>query len=446
MADYLDRLCRFVAETSYDELNDEALSAVRDVVMDTVDAIIAGSREPENAALARLVSERSGASTATVIGHDLKAEPMLATLVNATAGVALEMDEGNRLGGGHPAIHTVPGALAVAEEMGASGKTFVEAVLVGYEVESRIGGATRPRDNVHSHGHWGAVGTAAAVAKLRGYAPDQARAVINLAASMSPANTWTTAFQGATIRNLYPGRSGLHGILADHLYSCGFTGLDDAPSDVFGTILGEGFQPEAAVEGWGGPYRVQQNYFKLHACCRYNHPALDALMDTMGSGGYGAEDVERITVTVPAMLEGMLGGYPENMLAAKFNVPYAVAAAAVYRRTDVWVYRPEAIADRRVRQVAERVRVSIDPELESRDERGPLTTVSVRLKDGRLLRGESVIVRGDFENPFQGRELVDKFHFLVDDVLGPQRSRQILDCVSTLERLHDVRELSALLG
>ena len=446
MADYLDRLSRFVAETRFEELGDEVLSAVRDVVMDTFGAIIAGSREPENAALAELVSERSGPRTATVIGHDLKAEPMLATLVNATAGVALEMDEGNRLGGGHPAIHTVPGALAVAEEMGASGRSFVEAVLVGYEVESRIGGATRPRFNVHSHGHWGAVGTAAAVAKLRGYQAAQVRAVINLAASMSPANTWTTAFQGATIRNLYPGRSGFQGILADHLYGCGFTGLDDAPADVFGTILGERFLPETVVEGLGRPYRIQQNYFKLHACCRYNHPALDAVLDASASGEFDSEDVDRIDVAVPAMLQGMLGGYPENMLAAKFNVPYAIAAAAVYKRSDVSVYRPEALADGRVRRLAESVRVSIDPDLAARDERGPLTTVSIRLKDGRLLTGETTIVRGDFDNPFRGTELIDKFHFLVDDVLGPERSGEIVDRVSKLERLPDVRELSALLG
>ena len=40
---------------------------------------------------------------------------------------------------------------------------------------------------------------------------------------MSPANTWTPCFEGATIRNLYPGRAGLQGILAVHLLDCGFT-------------------------------------------------------------------------------------------------------------------------------------------------------------------------------------------------------------------------------
>ena len=292
MSDYLDQLCEFVSETRYDHLTLEAQAAARDVILDTVSAIVAGSRLPENRKFAELAAQRSGPATASLLGHGVKAEPMFAAMVNSTAGVALEMDEGNRFGGGHPAIHTVPGALAVAEDMGVEGKEFIEAAVVGYEVESRLGGATVPRENVHSHGHWGAAGTAAAVAKLRGYSPEQVRAVINLAASMSPANTWTTAFRGATIRNLYPGRSSFQGILAAHVYDCGFTGLDDAPSDVFGTILGDSFSPEAVVKGLGGELRIEQNYFKFHACCRINHASIEAVLDAKARNGLNVDDID----------------------------------------------------------------------------------------------------------------------------------------------------------
>lgn len=447
MSDYLDDLSRFVVETSFEDLSPEAVAGVRDVTMDTVGAILAGSLEPENTELAKLAAQRSGPATATILGHDSKAEPMLTTLVNSTAGVALEMDEGNRFGGGHPAIHTLPGALAVAEEMGATGQQFIMAVLVGYEVESRLGRATKARPNVHSHGHWGAPGTAAAIAKLKGYDATGVRAVINLAASMSPANTWTTAFVGATVRNLYPGRSGLNGVLADHLYSCGFTGLDDAPSDIYGTILGDSFDPSAVVDGLGGEHRIQQNYFKLHACCRYNHPVLEAVHEAAGLGRFGAADVERIDVAVPAMLEGMLGPYPRNMLAAKFNVPYAVAASVVLGKTDVTVFRPAIIADEKLRRVAERVTISIDPDMVSTASSGPMTTATatIRLKGGTTLNGANALVRGDYGNRVPREELVDKFHFLADDVLGEERSGDVLSAVDQLEVLPDIRDLTTLL-
>src|SRR3989441_12999089 len=112
-----------------------------------------------------------------------------------------------------------------------------------------MGGAPGGGANAPPQGTGGTITPAVAVAKLAGAPAETIREVINLAASMSPANTWTPALDGATIRNLYPGRSAFQGILAVDLQGCGFTGLDDAPSDVYGTILAEGFDPALAVAG-----------------------------------------------------------------------------------------------------------------------------------------------------------------------------------------------------
>ena len=282
--DYLDRLSRLVVDTTFESLPEAAVRAARLVLLDTIGAMVAGSALPENRRLAESMHERGSRAAATLIGHGGRVDPLLATFANATAGVALEVDEGSRLGGGHPAIHVAPAALAVAEDVGADGRRLLESLITGYEICSRLGSATTPRSNVHSHGTWGTIGTAVAVAKLAGLDETGVRSVINLSASMSPANTWTTALEGATIRNAYPGRSGLDGILAVDLHRAGFTGLPDAPSDVYGTILADRFEPERALEGLGGPLRIEQNYFKLYACCRYNHFALDALLPMARAG------------------------------------------------------------------------------------------------------------------------------------------------------------------
>ncbi len=128
-ADYLARLARLAHRVRVDDLAPAAVDAARNVVLDTLGAILAGSRLPENARLADLAVERSGMRTATVIGRARKADPMLATLANGTAGVSLEVDEGNRWGGGHPAIHVLPAALAVAEEIGTDGGRLIEALV-----------------------------------------------------------------------------------------------------------------------------------------------------------------------------------------------------------------------------------------------------------------------------------------------------------------------------
>ena len=448
MSDYLDTLSKFASETGFEDLRPEAVEAAKDVILDTIGAIVAGSRLPENAAFARMVSERSGPATATLIGHGLMAEPMMATLVNASVGVALEVDEGNRFGGGHPAIHCIPGALAVSEELGLSGRSLIEATLVGYEVCSRIGGATKPRPPVHSHGHWGTIGTAVSVARLHGFDSGHTRAVINLAASMSPANSWTPAFQGATIRNLYPGRSGFQGILAVHLLRCGFTGLEDGPSDIFGKILADSFDTDKAVEGLGGEYRIQQNYFKMYACCRLNHPSVEAVMDARRRESFAAGDVERIEIDVPApILDGMFGDYPDNMLAAKFNVPYAVSASVVQGEARLEAFYPEAMEDERIQDLASRVLVKVGEGPVTPIGIGPLAIATVRLRDGREIKGRTASsLRGDHGNRISREELVEKFHYLADDVLGRSRAEEVVDAVAGLDGMADVSELTSLVG
>jgi 2-methylcitrate dehydratase PrpD len=272
------------------------------------------------------------------------------------------------------------------------------------------------------------------------------RAVINLAASMSPANTWTTALEGATIRNAYPGRSGLDGILAVDLHRAGFTGLTDAPSDVYGTILADRFEPERALDGLGGPLRIQQNYFKLYACCRYNHFALDAVLAIARAECLRPDQIERVVVTTIPFGPRMADPAPASMLGAKFSIPYAVAAALVLGRADVAAFEEPALADPCIRSLATRVEVRSDPAMSARRADHPTAQVEVALKDGRRLTGSTTVVRGDFEDPVPAEEIVEKFVGLASGPLGSARATRVARLVEQVEALKDIRELAALLG
>src|SRR5712692_3051996 len=443
---YLDRLAQFVSSTTHASLPAPVIAAARLVLLDTLGAMLAGSRLPENVKLARLVAVPSGTQTAVLIGHAGRAEPMLAALSNATAGVSLEVDEGNRWGGGHPAIHTLPGLLAVAEEIGAGGRQLVAALVAGYDVSSRMGGATVPRFNVHTHGTWGTIGTAVAVAKLFDLDAAAIRGVMNLAVSMSPANSWVPCFEGATIRNLYPGRSGLQGVLAVHLHRCGFTGPADAPADVYGVILGERFDPAEVVERLGEEYRITTNYFKLHACCRINHPALDALGRIISAHRFAPDDVEQVIVTSIPFGERMAEPAPATMLAAKFSIPYAVAASLVLGRTDLEAFDDAAVADPRIHELAARVEIGSDPAMNPRrPDDYPTAVVTVALRDGRTLTESTTVVRGDSAAPADLGEIIEKFETLAAPVLGAAGARAVVEAVDRIDELKDVRELTSLL-
>ena len=447
MPAYLDQLSRFVCDTRLEDLEPSTVTAAKTVVLDTLGAMLAGSRLPENEKLAQLAAKTGGPGPATLLGQPGSATAVFAALSNATAGVALEMDEGNRLGGGHAAIHVLPAALAVAEERGASGKEFLESVIAGYEVTSRIGAGTAVKKTVHSHGTWGTIGSAVATAKLLGFDQDQTTQAINIAASMSPANTWAPCLEGATIRNLYPGRSGFQGIMAAQLTLCGFTGLEDGPSDIYNAILGESFDAETVVQELGvpGAYRIQRNYFKLHACCLYNHPVLDGVQTLLGREGFGADDVERIMVEAPAIATTMTDPEPANMLAAKFSLPYAVATAVVHNSTDITAFYPDRLDDPETLALARRVEVVADPEMDLRRYDYPAAKVAVLLKDGRTVTEDVTAHHGDTQNPASREELVGKFNFLAQDVLDKEGAARVVETVGYLDALGDIRELTRLL-
>jgi 2-methylcitrate dehydratase PrpD len=322
----------------------------------------------------------------------------------------------------------------------------MQSVLVGYEVLSRIGGATQVHPKVHSHGTWGAIGTAVAVAKLRGWDATAIEQVINLAASMSPANTWSACFAGATIRNLYPGRAAFNGMMAVQLADCGFQGLEDGPSDIYDGFLGQSFNHEETVAGLGQNYRIAQNYFKFHACCLYNHPALDAVLSLSHQHDIEASQVQWVEVTtIPFAADAMAYDDPQNQLSAKFSIPHAVAAALVRGRTDVTSFYLDQVAEADIRQLASKVTVQTEPQMSMRRHDYPSARVTIGMRNGRQLQDETVIVRGDTANPVTRQELVDKFLFLSEGIVGSKAAGEVVEMAHSLQDVSDVRGLTALL-
>ena len=284
-----------------------------------------------------------------------------------------------------------------------------------------------------------------------GYDAAATRQAMNLAMSMSPANTWAPCLEGATIRNLYPGRSEFQGIMAAYLGRCGFTAVNDGPTDLYTTILGEGFDSEAVVDGWGesgpvGPLRIEQNYTKYHACCLYNHPILDAALALQQSEGFTAETVRRIEVTAPPIVQIMANPEPENMLSAKFSIPYALAAGLVGGETGAPAFYLERVEDQAIRSLAERVQVLSDPAMNMRRYDYPAARVAITLADGRTLEGSAAAHYGDSHNPRPRADLLNKFRTLAGESLGEERIEEAIAATGSMEKLGNIRDLTRLLG
>jgi len=430
---YLDRLSRFAAEFDYRKLAPAVRDQVGWILADTLAATAAGSAEPELKALA----SRLGASgSATLIGSGRRASRETAAFLNGTAGTFLEMDEGNRFSRGHPAVHVIAAAVALAEEREASAEDLLAGIVVGYEVGSRLGAASQLRGCMHPHGTWGTLGAAAACARIARFSSGAMREALNVASSLTTATSKRTMLEGGLVRNAYAGLSNRNGLLTVDLVECGFTGERDGPATLLGQIVSEQFQPDEVVQGLGEDWHLMRNYFKLHACCRYNHGTLDALDELAARDGLPeADEIAHIDVRTYGMAAELNDPAPANTLAAKFSLPFAVATRIVNRSSALESFTWEQVRNPEVLALAARVRLMHDPNMSARLPMERPAQVTLQLRNGQQRIGQAGVNRGDDASPYTREELRGKFISLSSRLWTAQQVQELLEATLGLAAL-----------
>jgi 2-methylcitrate dehydratase PrpD len=445
MPDYLDEIATYVSECNFQDIPPVVIKRAKEAIADSLAVIAKGAQEEEVKALTARTWVPGAPEVATLIGAGIRTEPLNAGLINGTAGTFLELDEGNRFARGHPAIHVIPAALAVAEEKNVSGKEFLTAFVLGYEIGARIGGACRLRISMQSHGTWGTVGAAAAVGKLKGYKKQGMKQIINVSSALSLATSNRAALEGGTVRNVYAGVSGYMGILADHLVQSGFTGEGDGLNTVFGSVVSDTFLPELMTKEFGQRFEIMRNYFKRHACCRYIHSTLDSLGSIIAKRPgrrIFPNEVAKVEVMSYSLAVRLCDQNPQSTLAGKFSIPFAVSSFIVHGSAGVDSFTPQAVHDPVVRDLAQRVTVVEDPKFtEMMPDHRP-SRVRITITDGTVLEAQILNSKGDVEDPYTSEDIRAKYFDLAEGVWDHDVAEAIYADVMTLDELANVSQMT----
>lgn len=415
-----------------DRLPDEVTDHIGLVFADCVGAMAAGARTDEIAALAADPVLRLGgtptpeAGIRTLTARRRYGDPATVAWLNGTAGTFLELDEGFRPTG-HPAIHVVAAALAMAERTGAPGTDLAAAVAAGYEVAARLFECFALPAAMHPHGHFGALGAATAVARLTGADPV---ALVRIAATQPLLTGWDACYEGATARNTWSGHANRVGVLALALHRAGFTGSLASHLSVVAPYAARPAVLAEPVTARG--LRIRRNYFKLHSACALNHSALDAF--TRAWEGLRTKDpaaveaIEVTTVTANLRIDRLPA---HNALSTRFSLPYALAAAALTGGTgpESFTWRPE-VAD-----YAGRVTVRADPAMDARWPASAPARVVVRTA-AEIVEATVDNPRGHHADPVTRAVLRDKFTGLLGAPHAP--------CFDRLADLREVADCAAL--
>ncbi len=433
-------LARAAANTKFSKLPEVTRAKTLEILLDTLTVFSAGSVRKKHKDLAHRLSESSGKST--VLGHSKPTGALQAAFINGTTPTVYQMDEGHRISRGHPAIHVFPATFAVAEEKGYSAEEFLSAFVVGYEIAVRVGVSLGGvKLSFHPHGNWPVIGTAAAVAYLEsGADPEAIERAIDASAAVTLFADRTSTKQGNGIHHLHPAIGATIGVEVGTAAAAGFDGSPGALENFFGPTAGANFSKDALLAGVDisagnfSNYEIENNYIKLWAACGHTHTAINAIEQVLESGRLTPDNVERVNVRAFAAAASLKDQELTNEMAARYSIPYVVAAAIRDGK-----YLPDALSDDglldpEISRLAKIVNVEHDPKLDAGYPLGgrPLE-LTVLYKDGTSEDVAAILSLGDREMPASRERVVEKSRELLTKRFDTEGAEEIISAVLAIE-------------
>ncbi|HJS83919.1 MAG TPA: MmgE/PrpD family protein [Acetobacteraceae bacterium] len=403
----------FIAALSPNRIPQAAMEVARLGFIDTVGTMIAGRGEDCVRILRDVLAPPPGPSSLTFSAA--RAPAPEAAWINGTAAHALDYDDVALRG--HPSTVLVPAILAEAEALDSTGMDMLVAYVAGYETWAELfrrDSGLLHEKGWHPTGLYGAIGAAAACAKLRRL--DAARAAMAVALGASQSAGLMANF-GTMTKPFHAGRAAHSGIMAARLAEAGFTASADAlehPQGFLHAISPEGNEDRASAARLGEDWALLREglAIKKYPTCYCTHRAIDGALDLLAAHPVRADSVERITVRISDYFATVLRNHaPETGLAAKFSIEFAMAGAVIARRvglrelTDDFVRRPDVQA--LMRRVVTETTSAHDPALPGA---APADQVSVALATGETLAGEPVArATGHPSKPLSSQQIFEKF-------------------------------------
>jgi 2-methylcitrate dehydratase PrpD len=430
-----------------------ARAAAARAILDTVGVTLAGAPEPA-ARIVRQVATPDQTGACVVIGTGVRATADAAALANGTAAHALDFDDMCFVSLAHPSAPLVAASLAAAELVDASGRALIDAYIVGFEIEGRLGRTMNPRHyerGWHCTSTLGTIGAAAAASRLLGLDEEATGRALAIAAS---AASGLKANFGTMVKPLHAGLAARNGVLAARLAHAGLSASVDALLGDQGFLMAMSSQRDRtaldqALADLGERWEIVDTGItvKLYPSCAATHPTLDVLLDLSRNERFSSRDIDAIDIGVDAMTPTVLiYARPETGLQAKFSMPFCAAAAVVRGHVGVETFDDRSIKDPAIEAIRSRVAMRVDSTLDA--SAPPLTQarVHVRLRDGREFTRLATGARGYPERPASADDVAAKFLSCAARALSESAAQQALAAMQALEDAPSVRQALELMA
>jgi 2-methylcitrate dehydratase PrpD len=434
-------LAQFVVDTRYDNLPAPVVDAAKVAILDGVANMLGGSTQDLATIIGQYVKALGGTPQSTVIGWGFKTNAPSAAFANGVFGHCLDYEIQ-----GFPPTHgtssCLPAVLALGETLNASGKTIVEAYVLGWEIQGRLRAASAPASNpaFHPPGMVGPLGGAASSAKVLGLDSRQTLMALGIAASRTGGLTANT---GTMVKSTHPGNAARMGAEAAILAQMGYTSSEvvlEAPTGYAAALFQGNLDWDVLTRGLGESYRLVDPGFdiKRFPAQVYMQNPIEAVLNLRQRYHLKPELVDQLTLYRQG--RGHSGPVPQSGLDGKFSVEYCAAVALLDGRvvidsfTDPRRFAPDMEAMLR--------KIRVEPV----EQEPGVVTVTSTLKDGSTVSEACRGFKGSAANPMTREEHLDKVWDCVGRVLSKQDAERVIALLEDLENVPDISVLMQIIG
>ena len=434
-------LARYVVESRFESIPSATRHHATRTFVNWLGCAIGGSHhEGMDIALAAL-APMAGAAQASLLGRSERLDILHAALLNGISSHMFDFDDTHLKTVIHPAGPVCSAILALAEHRPVSGEDFVHALVLGVEVECRIGNSVYPNHydtGWHITGTAGVMGAAAACGKLLGLNEQQMVWAIGIAATQS---SGLREMFGTMCKPFHPGNAAKNGLMSALLAEKNFTSSNrgiEAPRG-FAHVLSTKFDPSEIIEGLGKTFEIDLNTYKPFACGIVIHPIIDACVQLRNEHELAGDEIESVLAKVhPLVLELTGKKTPQTGLEGKFSVYHSAAAGFIYGAAGEREYSDAVVRDARVVALRDKVTAVVDTTMHEDQ-----TRVEVKLKDGRMLSKYVEAAIGSLKRPQTDADLEAKFRGLAEDVLPKAQVDKVLGLAWKVGALASAADVAA---
>lgn len=430
-----DCAIQFIVDTDWENVPAAVQHQAKRCLMDTLGALIAGNETPVREVMTRMAKKQLCGDEATILVSGERVSVAGAVLVNGFAANALDIDDGHRLVKGHPGACTLPVILAAGEMVpSCSGKAFLTALVIGYEIGIRAGLIRHALYRTyHSSGSWGAISGAAVAGKLLGLDKKRLFHAMGSAEYHAPIAPMMKGIATPSMGKDSIGWGALVAILSVLMAREGFTGItplfDDTPESEW-------------VENLGREYKMMNVYFKPYAACRWAQPAVVGSLKIVRENRISPRDIRDICVRTFEAATKLPCTPPENTEQAQYNLSFPVAAALIDGEVGPKQVLPPRLYNSQILDLADRVHTEVSINFEKMFPSKACAEVVIETHQGKIFNSGPVEAMWEPPDTLPSdSELEEKFHWLVDPVLGQEKADPLAALIWDLDKMEDLNIL-----